>query len=993
MKKSQSKKSTSENESSPKSVREDFLIAGIGASAGGIQALKEFFENVPADSGVAYVVILHLSPDHDSRLAEILQTTARIPVTQVLERVKVEPNHVYVVPPNQHLGMIDGYITVEPNTSVAERRAPVDIFFGNLAESHTSRAIAVVLSGTGANGSMGIKRIKERGGAAFVQNPREAEFGEMPGNAIATDWIDAVLDVREIPSKIIAYKNNLGSVEIADYPQSRPDDEQAAQSEVELREAHANLARQLRIFDTTLSAITDFTYIFDRDGRFLYSNQALLNFLGISLEEIIGKNFFDLNYPEDLAERLQRQIQEVFSTKKNLTDETPFTSPAGAAGFYEYIFTPVFGADGAVEAVAGSTRDITTRKHSEINLAFLAEVSQDLVRIAEVDEIIRTVGAKIGTFLMLSNCSFMEINEATDEAIATQNWHRADVPSLIGSYRIGEFVTGEFQRAMRAGEIFVVRDTQSDSRTDAAGYAAIKVGAFVSVPLIRDGKWRFLLVAFDSKRRDWQANEIELIGELTTRVWTRLERVRAEKDLRESEERLQALINNLPGGAAFILDRDLRYLLAAGEAIADAEFKPEDFIGKTIYDALAPELVTQHEAMYRKALAGESFTHEHDIRGGTFITRGTPLRAANGDVYAALAVSYDISDRKKAEEMRRESEERLHLLIESASDYAIFTITPDNIIDSWNAGAEKVFGWKEAEIVGKSAEILFTSKDRAAGVPEKEINTAAETGRAEDERWHIRKDGSRFFASGVMQPLMDGKVAGFVKIARDQTEKIKAEKALRDRETLQKLVGAQEDERKRIARDLHDHLGQQLTAVRLKLEAAKEICGEEEICDRIDEIKHLVRSIDSDVGFLAWELRPAALDDFGLIVALDTYTKEWSRHTGIPAEFFNSGLDGTRLAPEIETNLYRISQEALNNVWKHGKAKSANLILEKRGSLINLIVEDDGTGFDVEDQANRSEGLGLIGMRERAALVGGKIQIESTLEKGTTVFVRIPLEI
>jgi len=104
-------------------------------------------------------------------------------------------------------------------------------------------------------------------------------------------------------------------------------------------------------------------------------------------------------------------------------------------------------------------------------------------------------------------------------------------------------------------------------------------------------------------------------------------------------------------------------------------------------------------------------------------------------------------------------------------------------------------------------------------------------------------------------------------------------------------------------------------------------------------------------------------------------------------------LDKTRLAPEIETNLYRISQEALNNVWKHARAKSANLILDKRGSLIILIVEDDGTGFDVEDKAKRSEGLGLIGMRERAMLVGGKIQIESTLEKGTTVFVRIPLEI
>jgi two-component system, chemotaxis family, CheB/CheR fusion protein len=194
--------------------RHDFLIVGIGASAGGVQALKEFFEQVSADSGVAYVVILHLSPDHDSRLAEVLQTVAQIPVEQVREKTRLEPNHVYVVPPNQHLAMHDGVVDVSPNLSVEERRAPVDIFFRTLAESHQIRAVAVILSGSGANGSMGLKRIKEKGGVAFVQNPREAEFSEMPRNAIATGLVDAILNVRQIPAKIIAYKENLGKVEI-----------------------------------------------------------------------------------------------------------------------------------------------------------------------------------------------------------------------------------------------------------------------------------------------------------------------------------------------------------------------------------------------------------------------------------------------------------------------------------------------------------------------------------------------------------------------------------------------------------------------------------------------------------------------------------------------------------------------------------------------------------------------------------------------------------
>ena len=122
------------------------------------------------------------------------------------------------------------------------------------------------------------------------------------------------------------------------------------------------------MFETTLSAIADFAYVFDRDGRFVYVNKALLDLSGIGLEEAIGKDFFDLQYPADLAGRLQRQIQEVFDTKRRLKDETPYTSPTGASGYYEYIFIPVIGADGQVEAVAGSTRDISDRKRAEDEL-------------------------------------------------------------------------------------------------------------------------------------------------------------------------------------------------------------------------------------------------------------------------------------------------------------------------------------------------------------------------------------------------------------------------------------------------------------------------------------------------------------------------------------------------------------------------------------------------------------------------------------------------
>ena len=147
-------------------------------------------------------------------------------------------------------------------------------------------------------------------------------------------------------------------------------------AEQALEELSQRTARRERILTTTLSTISDFAYTYDRDGRFLFVNQPLLNLWGITLEEAVGKNFFDLGYPADLAERLQREVQEVFETKTSLTGETPFRNPAGVDGYYEYIFSPAFGPDGTVEFVAGSTRDITERKRVEAELRTAKEAAE-----------------------------------------------------------------------------------------------------------------------------------------------------------------------------------------------------------------------------------------------------------------------------------------------------------------------------------------------------------------------------------------------------------------------------------------------------------------------------------------------------------------------------------------------------------------------------------------------------------------------------------------
>jgi len=296
-----------------------FLIVGLGASAGGIQALRAFFQHVPADSQIAYVVILHLSPDHDSQLAQVLQTVAHIPVMQVMEKVRVVPNHIYVVSPNQHLVMEEDFIVPSSNLRVEERRAPVDIFFRTLADAHGTRAVCVVLSGTGANGSMGLKRVKERGGVAYAQNPREADFNEMPRNAIATELIDEVLPVAEIPGRILAYRASMGTVEIPVEAEQRAEQQQQALREIfthlRLRTGHdfsnykqATLLRRLerRINVRNLADLPSYAAFLQQNPD---ESQALLKDFLISVT-----NFFRDRKPFQALE--QDVLPAIFHQKK-----------------------------------------------------------------------------------------------------------------------------------------------------------------------------------------------------------------------------------------------------------------------------------------------------------------------------------------------------------------------------------------------------------------------------------------------------------------------------------------------------------------------------------------------------------------------------------------------------------------------------------------------------------------------------------------------------
>ena len=247
--------------------------------------------------------------------------------------------------------------------------------------------------------------------------------------------------------------------------------------------------------------------------------------------------------------------------------------------------------------------------------------------------------------------------------------------------------------------------------------------------------------------------------------------------------------------------------------------------------------------------------------------------------------------------------------------------------------------------------------------------------------------------------LLDAERSATLERERRRGEELAREAAIRTRTEarvtalLERLVSVQEEERRRIARNLHDHLGQQMTALRLSVGALKDdTLSPADLRLRLEGIDKIASQIDRDVDFLAWELRPAALDDVGLSAALETIVRDWSAANGVDAEFHGSP-EAARLAGESESHLYRIVQEALNNVSKHAAATHVSVLLEHQDREVRVIIEDDGRGFDAEQAAAglTHRGLGLTSMQERAALIGGHVEFESAPGRGTTVFARVPI--
>ena len=732
---------------------------------------------------------------------------------------------------------------------------------------------------------------------------------------------------------------------------------------------------------------------FDLEQRFRFANETYESLLGLKPSELVGKTL------EEAIGEKSYKVARQYVQRALAGDPVSFenTLPAGNGGRISVAvsYMPDIGPDRTVKGFFALVHDITERKRAE---AALQKAHDELESRVEK----RTAEwRKANEALKREIAERKKVEQALREQEAQLRLVTDNLPAAIvyvnADRRYG-FVNGttETWTAKSRDQIIgkplweiLGRSTYRQFRPHVERVLAGEKVNFDASILFPDGIRRDVSASWVPHQDD-DGRVLGFFG-ITHDIGPRK---RAERALTESRGRLQAILDNAPC-SIILKDRDGRYTLL-NRAFEDIHGIPaESVLGKKAEDVFQPDFARLSKIEDRSVLkTGEVVNAEYRPPNSerTLMVVKFPVRGATGDVEAIGTVETDITSLKEAQETAKNNESHLRAIVDNIAD-GIITIDSGGIMDSASVSAEQMFGYGAEELIGRNVSLLMPEPDRSRH--DSYIRRYIETGKSKilnvgpREVTARRKDGSTFPMELTIGEMRAGGKPLFVGAVRDISKRREAESALHRLSA--RLISAHEDERSRIARELHDDFNQRLALLAVDLERFHDGLPDpqESLVDGLASLLRRTKELSSDVHRLSHQLHPSILQHLGLVAAARSFCKEISEQHDVQIELAHHEIPRS-LPGDVALCLYRIIQEALRNVIKHSGAESARVDITKSARELKMQISDNGIGFDPEGDQTRC-GLGLLSMRERLRLVNGTISFMRVEPVGMRIDVRVPI--
>lgn len=690
--------------------------------------------------------------------------------------------------------------------------------------------------------------------------------------------------------------------------------------------------------------------------------------------------------------------------------ETRVRDGASCAAHFAVAFGPVRDGEGRTAGVLITAIETTERaravealQQSERRQTFLLALSDALRPLSDADALQATVARLLGEHLGVAWTYYGEYDPGCTTMTVRRDHASGDAPSLVGTHPIASF---DILRELQQGRTTVIDDMLTSrwvSDGTRARFGALGMRSFLGAPIVtRGGPLLAALVVADRVPHPWTPAEIALVEEVADRTWAAIERARAEAALRESETKYRTLFESIDEGFCLIemVDDeagstvDYRFLeVNRVYSRLTGQGDPTGKLGSEVAPGTEPSWLHDYDRVARtgEPLRVESF---HESSGRWFTAHASRVGGVNSRRVAI--VFQEVTERKRAEVTLRESEARLREALEIETVGVVFYDPQGWVLDANEAFLRMTRLARQEVGAGVLHWHDLTAREWWPATHGLFASLAVGKRAAPHEREFLRRGGPSWWGLSAANRLAEGRVVEYV---LDVTARRQAEEALRGSEESlqrrvteataelralsQRLLLVQEEERRFLARELHDEIGQVLTGLGFQLGA-----GTATEDERLAEARRIVAELTNQVRQLSMDLRPAALDSYGLLPALRWHLKRYQQQTGVRVELRAEGV-ARRFPAPVEIAAYRIVQEALTNVARHAETTDAVVQLFADEAALTVSVRDHGRGFDPRATAGAG---GLSGMRERAELLGGTLVIDAAPGQGVVVTAELPID-